>query len=109
MPLAEEIVLALGRTRDPEASEPLVALLRERKNPQRAWIALALGLCGARGAASELLPLLLDEDAFVRFAASEALRWLTGRELAVDWMYGPSDERFAAAEEYRRWFLERGR
>ncbi len=109
VPLAEEIVLALGRTRDPEASEPLVALLRERKNPQRAWIALALGLCGTRGAASELLPLLLDEDAFVRFAASEALRWLTGRELPVDWMYGPSDERFAAAQEYRRWFLERGR
>ncbi len=109
VPFAEELLLALGRVREPEAAELLIRLARDRKSELRAWTCLALGMCGQVGSAAELLSFLLDEDPFVRFSASESLRHLCGKDVEVDWMYGPSAERFAAAEEYRRWFLERER
>ena len=56
----------------------------------------------AGGLLLRLLPLLHDADPFVRFCASESLRHLTGREMAVDWMYGPASERAAAAAEMER-------
>ena len=84
-------------------------MLRAKATTLRAHACLALGMCTEPLVAKELLPFLLDEDPFVRFAASESLRHLKGKELAVDWMYGPSQERFAAAEEARRWFDDKER
>jgi hypothetical protein len=62
-------------------------------------------MCGLASVAQRLLPALLDPDPFVRFAASEALRRLTGKEAAIDWMVAPAAERHAAAEELKRSFL----
>ena len=104
VPLEEELVLALGRTRDGRAAELLLQLVRDTDNGLRAWGCLALGMSRQTDLARQLLPALLDPDPFVRFCAHEGLRHLTGRELDVDWMYGPSDLRTTAAEEYRRWF-----
>jgi hypothetical protein len=64
-------------------------------------------MCTEPSTAPALLPLLLDAEPFVRFCAYESLRRLSGKDVAIDWMYGPSAERFDAAEEYRRWSLAR--
>ena len=105
VPLAEEVVLALGRTKEPLAIELLLTLLRTGASELRAHGALALGMCGQAAVASELLPLLLDPDPFTRFCASESLRHLLGREQTVDWMFAPAEERGAAAEELKRWYV----
>jgi len=109
VPLAEEVLLALGRTHEAPALELLLTTLKGEARDLRAHAALALGMCGVASVARELLPALLDEDPFVRFCASESLRHLTGKELAVNWMSAPAAERVAAAEEFRRWFLEEKR
>lgn len=109
VPLAEEVLLALGRTRDPQALELLLTTLASGTRELRAHAALGLGMSGQAGAAQALLPLLLDEDGFVRFAAAESLRHLVGREAAIDWTSASSAERLAAAEELKRWFVEGGR
>ena len=59
--------------------------------------------------ASALASFLLDEEPFTRLCAYESLRRLTGKDVAIDWMYAPSDERFRGAEEYLKWFLDQGR
>lgn len=107
--LEDEIVLALGRTRDPRAAEPLVQILSNRRNESRAVACLALGMLGQPSTARELAPFLLDEDPFTRFCAYESLRRLTGEDHFVDWMYGPSEERFRAAEEYWKELVKPGR
>jgi len=107
--LEQEIVLALGRTRAPQAAEVLVQLLGNRRNTNRAVACLALGMTGQPSFARALASFLLDEDPFTRLCAYESLRRLTGKDVAIDWMYAPSEERFEGAEEYLKWFLEQGR
>ncbi len=109
VPLAEEVLLALGRSRDPLAVELVLAALQGGARELRAHACLALGMCAQPDLAPKLLPALLDEDPFVRFAAAEALRHLTGREHAVDWLAAPAAERQTAAEELRLWLLTRER
>jgi hypothetical protein len=53
------------------------------------------------------MPLLLDEEPFVRFCAAESLRRLTGREPTVDWIGASAEERARAAEALRGWLLEK--
>lgn len=98
VPLEEEILLALGRTREPLAVEVLAQFLGPGKGSWRAHACLALAAAGQRSVAPRLAPLLLDEEPFVRFCAAEAVTSLTGATVEVDWMFGPSAERFAAAE-----------
>lgn len=107
--LEQEIVLALGRTREPQAAEVLIQVLGNRRNTNRAAACLALGMTGQEAFAKQLTPFLLDEDPFTRLCAYESLRRLTDKDVAIDWMYAPSEERFAAAEDYLEWFLEQGR
>ena len=106
VPLAEEVLLALGRTRDPLAIELVLAVLASGTRELRGHACLALGMCAQPALAPRLLPALLDEDPFVRFCASEALEHLTGRAAALDWMAAAPAERQAAAEEFKRWLLE---
>jgi hypothetical protein len=109
VPLAEEVLLALGRTHDPLALELLLTALASGARELRAHAALAVGMSGQTSAAEALLPVLLDEDPFVRFCAAESLRHLVGKELPIDWTSATPTARLAAAEELKRWFLERGR
>ncbi|MEM7308249.1 MAG: HEAT repeat domain-containing protein [Planctomycetota bacterium] len=101
--LEEEILLALGRTGDPRALDLLLSVLRNRRNRHRATACLALGVLGNERASRELATFLLDGDPFVRYCAYRSLARLTGHDLPVDWMYGPSKARTAAAEDYLRW------
>jgi hypothetical protein len=109
VPLAEEVLLALGRTREPLAIELVLGVLEGEAHELRAHACLALGMCARPAVAPQLLPALLDADPFVRFAASEALRHLTGKQVALDWMAAPAAERRAAAEELKRCFLDEKR
>ncbi len=102
VPLAEEVLLALGRTRDPLAVELVLSVLASGARELRAHACLALGMCAQPALAERLLPALLDEDPFVRFCASEGLRQLTGREATLDWMTAEPAARQAAAEELKR-------
>lgn len=105
--LEREILLALGRTRSPQAAELLLQVLENPRNANRGVACLALGMTAQREAAGELARFLLDEDPFVRFAAYEALRHLTNRPHEfVDWMHAPAAERYAAAEEWWQWLVE---
>jgi hypothetical protein len=110
--LEEEILLALGRTRSPQAAELLLTVLADGKNVNRALACLALGMTGQRSSARELPRFLLDADPFTRFCAWEGLRALTEIEdtvAFVDWMYAPAAERTAGAEEVFRWLVENER
>ncbi len=104
--LGEEVLLALGRTQDPEAAAMLADFLGNRRNRNRAAACLGLGLAGFTKHVKTLASFLLDGEPFVRFCAYEALRHLTGLDVQLDWMYGPADERFDGAERYLVWALE---
>lgn len=107
VPLPEEVLLALGRTRDPLALELILSTLQGGARELRAHAALALGMSAQPALAEKLLPCLLDADPFVRFAASESLRHLVGKEPTIDWTRAGAAERQAAAEELKLWLLER--
>jgi len=104
--VADEILLALGRTREAAAARLLADFLGNRRNENRAIACLALGITGFREHSRLLASFLLDAEPFVRFCAHEALRYLNGFEVGIDWMHDPSEERFAAAERYLAWLLE---
>jgi len=93
VPLEEELILTLGRSRDPAALELLLQLLALSENDFRGEVALALALSGERAVAVELAALLLDADPFVRLCAGEGLRALLELELDHDWVHGPETER----------------
>ena len=101
VPLEEEILLALGRTREPAAIESLLGFLRDApRSRYRAVAALALGVAGEPSVARELTPLLTDEQPFARYCAWRALEHLTGHredELFADWLYGDLVDIEAAA------------
>ena len=105
--LEEEILLALGRTGKPQALELLLGVLSNRRNRHRGVACLALGMLGQAGGERTLASFLLDGDPFVRYCAYRSLSNLTGKDSAVDWMYGDGQERAKAAEEYFRWLLEK--
>ena len=105
--LEEEILLALGRTGEAGALELLLSVLGNRQNRHRAAACLALGILGRPGAERTLVSFLLDGDPFVRLCAYRSLKQLTGKDVAIDWMYGTLDQRSAGAEEYLAWLLER--
>ena len=84
-----------------------MGLLRNRANVHRGVACLALGMTGQRAGAASLVPLLLDEDAFVRLCASESLRHLTEHDVEIDWMFAPAGLRAAAAERVKLWMLEK--
>lgn len=98
VPLEEELVLTLGRTRDPAALEILLQLLALSENDLRGELCLALALSREPSVARELAARLLDADPFVRLCAGEGLRALAGVTLEHDWVHGPEDERRARAE-----------
>ena len=104
--LEREILLALGRTGEPQAAELLLQVLENPRNAHRAEACLALGMTGEESAAPTLARYLLDEDPFVRFAAYEALRNLDDAGIFVDWMHAPLPERSRAAERTWKWWLE---
>ena len=88
----------------------LVRVWRSIAGSRASWYAcLALGMAGQSSFARALASFLLDEDPFTRLCAYESLRRLTKKDVAIDWMYAPSDERFRGAEEYLKWFLEQER
>jgi hypothetical protein len=98
VPLEEEILLALGRTRAPAAVEALTDFLANRRNDLRSVACLALGLAGDERAAAELGPYMVDPEPFTRWCAYLAIAHLAGIEAPIDWMYAPEPERYAAAQ-----------
>jgi hypothetical protein len=105
--LEDEVLLALGRTGEPAALELLLSVLGNRKNTHRAAACLALGMLGRPGAERTLASFLLDGEPFVRMCAYRSLKQLTGKDVAIDWMYGAPAERAKGAEEYLAWLLAR--
>ena len=101
--LEEELCLALGRTRTPEASLVLRELLDNREHAYRAWACLGLGVSGDREQSSALVPFLMDEEPFVRLCAWRALKHLTGQDFFADWLYGDRLTYARAAEQYFAW------
>ena len=97
--LEEEILLALGRTGEPEAVAALQGFLQNRKNRLRGVACLALGMAGDPSSADHLAPYLLDQDGFARWCAYRSLAHLADLELPIDWMYAPKDTRYASAQE----------
>lgn len=101
VPLEEEILLALGRTREPAAIESLLGFLRDAPRSRFLPVAaLAIGVAGERTVAGSLLPLLTDEQPFARYCAWRSLEHLTphrGEELFADWLYGDLVDIEAAA------------
>jgi hypothetical protein len=108
VPFEESVVLALGRTREPEAVHALAALLEQRDLGCLGEVCLAAGLTGSRSLLQPLARRLLDGDGFVRFCAYEALRKSTGKDFWADWLYGDVAERGAAAQEWFRWCAKAG-
>lgn len=106
VPFEEELLLALGRARQPAAAELLLQLLRDEHSDLRGWACRALARCEMRSTAGALLPFLVDPDPFVRLCAYESLRTLTGKDVELDWMSAPPAERQAGAEAYRAWLAE---
>jgi HEAT repeat protein len=104
--LEEEILLALGRTAEPEAVVALQQLLENRKSRLRAVTCLALGIAGDPSAASHLAPYLMDTDGFTRWCAYRSLSHLSGIELPIDWMYGQKEARYQAAQEMWKRLME---
>jgi hypothetical protein len=98
VPLEEEILLALGRTREPAAATALVSFLENRRSRLRPIACLALGLTGEARGAGALGPFLVDPEPFTRWCAYLAIAHLTGIEAPIDWMYAPEEERYAAAQ-----------
>ena len=98
VPLEEELLLALGRTREPAAALALSSFLENRRSRLRSIACLALGLTGEARAATELGPFLVDPEPFTRWCAYLAIAHLTGIEAPIDWMYAPEEERYAAAQ-----------
>ena len=107
VPLEEEILLALGRTREAEAVAALADLLENRRNRLRSFACLALGASGAPEAAGSLGPLLLDPEPYTRWCAYLALARLTGAEERIDWMRASEEERFEAAQRMWKHALEK--
>ena len=106
--LEEEICLALGRARSPEATLVLLELLQNRDHDFRAWACLGLGLAGEAEHASSLVPYLMDERPFVRLCAWRSLKHLTGQDFFADWLYGERLEISRAAEQYFAWIARNG-
>jgi HEAT repeat protein len=100
VPWLAEVLLELGRTRDPAAVEALGTFV-EPGRPARAEACLALGATGRREAVPHLLRALAGDDGFVRYCAYLALRAITGRDHFADWIYGNASERARAVEAYR--------
>ncbi|MCI0633935.1 MAG: hypothetical protein L0206_08490, partial [Actinobacteria bacterium] len=98
VPLEEEILLALGRTRATSAVEALTDFLANRRNDLRSVACLALGLTDDEDAAAELGPFLVDPEPFTRWCAYLAIAHLARIEAPIDWMYAPEEERYAAAQ-----------
>lgn len=106
--LEEEILLALGRLRTPEASALLQDFVGEHRGSKHVAVAaLAVGVCGDPGGGRAIVSLLADEDPFVRLCAYEALRHLTGLDVEADWYGGERVELTKRAEEYFRWYASR--
>ena len=89
------------------ALELLTSVLGNRKNRHRAAACLALGMLGRPGPERTLASFLLDGDPFVRLCAYRGLKHLTGKDVAIDWMYGTLEQRSQGAEQYLAWLLER--
>lgn len=107
--LGEEVLLALGRTRESSAADLLAEFLQNRRNANRYAAVLGLAMGGSKEHVQLLASFLLDGDPFVRFCAHEALRHLSDLDIDVDWMYGEPKERFDGAERYLEWALESDR
>jgi HEAT repeat protein len=103
VPLEESLILMLGRAGDADAITALAQRLRDRADPYRATVCLALGSTGKREAARHLVPLLLDGEPFVRFCAWLSLQNLTGQSFFADWWAGTRTDQAAAADRYARW------
>jgi hypothetical protein len=108
VPFEESVVLALGRTREPEAVRALADLLGQKDLGCPGEVCLAAGLAGSASLLQPLARKLLDSDGFVRFCAYEALRQLTGRDFWADWLYGDVAERGAVAQEWFRFCVRAG-
>jgi HEAT repeat protein len=101
-PLEEEILFAIGRSRTPAAVTAIARLLATGDARLRAHACLAAASSGGRALLQPLVHALLDDDGFVRLCAGEALRHMTGKDVAGDWLYGALAERGAAAEQWFR-------
>jgi len=71
------LIHALGETKNPQAFEPLVQLLKSRNHDIRRWAADALGLLADTRAVSPLAALLKDPDANLHIYAVAALSQLS--------------------------------
>jgi hypothetical protein len=102
VPFEEELLLALGRTRDARAVAFLEDLLSNRKHRLRSTACLALGLSGGQRAARAAAPFLIDPEPFTRWCAYLAIAHSTGISEPIDWLYAPEPEHYAAAERVWR-------
>jgi HEAT repeat protein len=107
VPIEENLLLMLGGAGDPAAIATLAQRLRERADPLRPIVCLALGSTGRREAARHLVPALLDPEPFVRLCAWLSLKSLTGQDFFADWWSGTRTEQAAAADRYARWIASR--
>ncbi|MEO7588231.1 MAG: HEAT repeat domain-containing protein [Arachnia sp.] len=92
--VGDAVVAALGELGAP-AVEAVVARLGDESSGVRSRAAEALGLIGEAAAAHALSPLLLDDDASVRFETIVALGHLPGdeAEAAIEGAQGSPDDR----------------
>lgn len=106
IPLAETVLLELGRTRDEKAPALLKDVMARASAYYRAVACLGLASTGRRDAADVVFPILSDKDGFARFCAYAAIKSLTGADHYGRWLYGDESQRAAAVAAYRQWLQE---
>jgi len=103
VPLAESVLRALGQIDTEESVGILEDLLKVPSFPHRPLAALALGCSTRRNAWMALVRALDDPDRWVRLAADQGLRKVTGQDFFGDILYGPIDERRELQSQYLKW------
>jgi hypothetical protein len=101
LPLEERLIAAYKET-DPAAGIELMTRAIDTLPQRMRRVAVtALRKYGSdRRARLLLVKLLSDEDGIVRYAAYANLRTLTGKDVPIDWNYGPKSDRDNAIREY---------
>jgi len=98
----EDLVSQVGRADPPFGREVLRDIVRAPKMRGRGEALIALA--GKRDPTDYplFLEALKDRDGWVRLMAYRALKYVLGKDVCCDWMYGPERERAQAVEEFRK-------
>ncbi len=97
----------LQDTQDPRLLPHIYPLLSDPYEFTRFLAAHTLGDWNARPAVPYLIEALLDEVSFVRKAAQDALRRITGQNLGYDYQAGPEDLQ-RGYQAWKTWWEENG-